>query len=241
MPRRRNRPGSGRSPFLKLFDLACRGGWRISQKVEFDDAGLNRKSWPSHLFCPWFSLRDIRMKSSRRGLFGLGAMMAFWGSARADDRSDTLAFALPTPSVPIVGSAQSFPIRRIYCIGRNYAEHAVESGSDPRSEPPFFFQKPSDAAQFVAPGTIGDHPLSDAHRKLPARDRASRLFEIRRPRYSCERSARPYLWLWHRPRHDAARPAACHGRPEEALGNRQKLRPFGAPWGRCIRWPWSGI
>jgi 2-keto-4-pentenoate hydratase/2-oxohepta-3-ene-1,7-dioic acid hydratase in catechol pathway len=45
------------------------------------------------------------------------------------------------------------PVRRIYCIGRNYAAHAREMGSDPNREPPFFFQKPSDAIQFVAPGT----------------------------------------------------------------------------------------
>jgi len=51
-----------------------------------------------------------------------------------------------------------FPVRRIYCIGRNYAAHAREMGSDPTREPPFFFQKPSDAIQYVAPGTTADHP-----------------------------------------------------------------------------------
>jgi len=51
-----------------------------------------------------------------------------------------------------------FPIRRIYCIGRNYAAHSREMGSDPTREPPFFFQKPSDAVQFVSPGTTADHP-----------------------------------------------------------------------------------
>jgi 2-keto-4-pentenoate hydratase/2-oxohepta-3-ene-1,7-dioic acid hydratase in catechol pathway len=49
-------------------------------------------------------------------------------------------------------------VRRIYCIGRNYAAHAREMGSDPNREPPFFFQKPSDAVQFVAPGSTGEHP-----------------------------------------------------------------------------------
>lgn len=49
------------------------------------------------------------------------------------------------------------PVRRIYCIGRNYADHAREMGSDPRREPPFFFQKPSDAVQSVAGGVIADH------------------------------------------------------------------------------------
>ena len=60
--------------------------------------------------------------------------------------------------LPIVGSSEMFPVRRIYCIGRNYAAHAREMGSDPNREPPFFFQKPSDAIQYVAPGTTADHP-----------------------------------------------------------------------------------
>jgi 2-keto-4-pentenoate hydratase/2-oxohepta-3-ene-1,7-dioic acid hydratase in catechol pathway len=60
--------------------------------------------------------------------------------------------------LPIAGSDELFPVRRIYCIGRNYAAHAREMGSDPTREPPFFFQKPSDAVQIVAPGTTADHP-----------------------------------------------------------------------------------
>jgi fumarylpyruvate hydrolase len=47
----------------------------------------------------------------------------------------------PIPTLPVRGSAQVFPIRRVYCIGRNYAEHAIEMGHDPTREPPFFFQK----------------------------------------------------------------------------------------------------
>jgi 2-keto-4-pentenoate hydratase/2-oxohepta-3-ene-1,7-dioic acid hydratase in catechol pathway len=61
-------------------------------------------------------------------------------------------------TLPIVGSAEVFPVRRIYCIGRNYAAHAREMGSDPTREPPFFFQKPTDAVQYVAIGTTADHP-----------------------------------------------------------------------------------
>lgn len=67
-------------------------------------------------------------------------------------------FSVATTTIPIVGSTQLFPVRRIYCVGRNYAAHAREMGSDPTREPPFFFQKPTDAIQFVAPGTTGDHP-----------------------------------------------------------------------------------
>jgi fumarylpyruvate hydrolase len=51
----------------------------------------------------------------------------------------------PIPSVPIAGSADGFPVRRIYCVGRNYAAHAREMGSDPDRDPPFFFCKPADA------------------------------------------------------------------------------------------------
>ena len=54
----------------------------------------------------------------------------------------------PTPSIPIVGSADQFPVRRIFCVGRNYAEHAREMGALEQAEgrePPFFFMKPGDA------------------------------------------------------------------------------------------------
>jgi 2-keto-4-pentenoate hydratase/2-oxohepta-3-ene-1,7-dioic acid hydratase in catechol pathway len=70
---------------------------------------------------------------------------------------DNLLFDVPRPSVPIAGSTVLFPIRRIYCIGRNYAAHAREMGSDPTREPPFFFQKPSDAVQFAPIGQTIDH------------------------------------------------------------------------------------
>lgn len=53
-------------------------------------------------------------------------------------------FAVETPPVtglPISGSDALFPVRRVYCIGRNYAAHAIEMGHDPDREPPFFFQK----------------------------------------------------------------------------------------------------
>jgi fumarylpyruvate hydrolase len=53
--------------------------------------------------------------------------------------------AAPTASVPVVGSKARFPVRRIYCVGRNYAAHAREMGKDPDKEPPFFFMKPADA------------------------------------------------------------------------------------------------
>lgn len=52
---------------------------------------------------------------------------------------------LPQPSLPVVGESGRFPVRRIFCVGRNYAAHAREMGHDPDREPPFFFTKPADA------------------------------------------------------------------------------------------------
>jgi fumarylpyruvate hydrolase len=61
-------------------------------------------------------------------------------------------------AVPVAGSDATFPVRRIYCVGRNYAAHAREMGHDPDREPPFFFCKPADAVVYVAPGTEGQFP-----------------------------------------------------------------------------------
>jgi fumarylpyruvate hydrolase len=49
------------------------------------------------------------------------------------------------PSVAVVGSGARFPVRRIFCVGRNYADHVREMGNDPKSESPLFFTKPADA------------------------------------------------------------------------------------------------
>ncbi len=51
----------------------------------------------------------------------------------------------PVAAIPVKGSDAMFPVRRIFCVGRNYAEHAIEMGSDPTREPPFYFAKPADA------------------------------------------------------------------------------------------------
>ena len=58
------------------------------------------------------------------------------------------AYAIPLwdlPTLPVVGVDAAFPVRRVYCVGRNYAAHAREMGHDPDREPPFFFAKPSDS------------------------------------------------------------------------------------------------
>jgi fumarylpyruvate hydrolase len=60
------------------------------------------------------------------------------------------------PSVPVEGDTRRFPVRRIYCVGRNYAAHAREMGFDPDREPPFFFCKPADA--IVQNGGVVPYP-----------------------------------------------------------------------------------
>ncbi len=93
---------------------------------------------------------------------GAAAVAALAGCATGGSGSPAGAsravFSVAQPMLPIAGTIEMFPVRRIYCIGRNYAAHAREMGSDPNREPPFFFQKPSDAIQFVAVGTTADHP-----------------------------------------------------------------------------------
>lgn len=68
----------------------------------------------------------------------------------------------PVPAIPVDGTEALFPVRRIYCIGRNYAAHAIEMGHDPDREPPFFFQKNPDNLD-----TSGEFPYpaksSDVH------------------------------------------------------------------------------
>lgn len=65
----------------------------------------------------------------------------------------SFVFAPPAPvAVPVAGSQDVFPVRRVYCVGRNYAAHAREMGFDPDREPPFFFCKPADAVVPVADG-----------------------------------------------------------------------------------------
>lgn len=80
-----------------------------------------------------------------------------------------LAFPLQTAVVPVANSNEMFPVHRIYCVGRNYVEHAKEMGATGR-EAPFFFMKPADAVLPVAHGTIGEMPYpsmtSDLHHEI---------------------------------------------------------------------------
>ncbi|NYT85833.1 fumarylacetoacetate hydrolase family protein [Pollutimonas harenae] len=70
---------------------------------------------------------------------------------------DTVIPALPVSALSVAGSNAVFPVRRVYCVGRNYAEHAKEMGFTGR-EDPFFFCKPADALMNVADGEVGNMP-----------------------------------------------------------------------------------
>ena len=104
------------------------------------------------------------MRKPRREFLNAGAALgaatlaACATAPQSAARRDKMLFAHTPALVPVFGSDEQFAVRRIYCVGRNYAAHAREMGSDPNREPPFFFQKPTDAIQVVPPGTTIDHP-----------------------------------------------------------------------------------
>jgi len=79
-----------------------------------------------------------------------------------------MSYVFTPPSVvavPVVGSSQEFPVHRIYCVGRNYEEHAKEMGFTGR-EPPFFFMKPADALVVVPDGKTGTIPYPTLTKNL---------------------------------------------------------------------------
>jgi 2-keto-4-pentenoate hydratase/2-oxohepta-3-ene-1,7-dioic acid hydratase in catechol pathway len=104
------------------------------------------------------------MSASRRQFLNAGAAIgaATVAACATPQQSgasyDRVLFAQEPVTIPVVGNNRLYQVRRIYCVGRNYAAHAREMGSDPTREPPFFFQKPTDAIQVVPPGVTIDHP-----------------------------------------------------------------------------------
>ncbi|MHB8496082.1 MAG: fumarylacetoacetate hydrolase family protein [Casimicrobiaceae bacterium] len=79
-----------------------------------------------------------------------------------------MQYAIPAwelPSVPVAGGDRRFPVRRIFCVGRNYADHAKEMGGDASKEPPFFFMKSADAIVPVVPPAVGRvaYPLATSN------------------------------------------------------------------------------
>ncbi len=80
-----------------------------------------------------------------------------------------MTFVIPPSvqtTVEVTGTDARFPVRRVYCVGRNYAKHAREMGMDPEREPPFFFSKPADAV--VPNGTPVPYPprTSNLHHEI---------------------------------------------------------------------------
>ncbi|MEM7442343.1 MAG: fumarylacetoacetate hydrolase family protein [Pseudomonadota bacterium] len=90
-------------------------------------------------------------------------------TAADSSQQEAVSFAVAPPpivSVPIEGSEQRFPVRRVYCVGRNYAAHAVEMGHDPDKEPPFFFLKSPD--NLVVESDVFPYPSAsnDVHHEI---------------------------------------------------------------------------
>lgn len=119
------------------------------------------KDWPCPCGHGW---RQRALRPGRAQVPG-GARMAHWRSAgrpfalplartidRITRKADMSYLFPPAPqvAVPVLGSGARFPVHRIYCVGRNYAEHAQEMGFSGR-EPPFFFMKPADAVVLADP------------------------------------------------------------------------------------------
>lgn len=86
----------------------------------------------------------IAHQNNRRNWIKLGlgtaSAVALASAQTAEAAKIKTPFGVNQTYIPIADSAEQFPVRRIYCIGRNYAAHAREMGSDPTREPPFFFQ-----------------------------------------------------------------------------------------------------
>ena len=115
-------------------------------------APKKRESWIEGKCCPWAAGRAWRrlpVAPPQRLDLPVVAARAADLRRRAADAADRR-------------HERNVPAAPHYCIGRNYAAHSREKGSDPNREPPFFFQKPSDAIQFVAPRHDGRPSLSEA-------------------------------------------------------------------------------
>ena len=125
----------------------------------------------------------------------------------------------PQAAIAVAGSAKKFPVRRIWCVGRNYLEHIREMGQDER-EPPFFFAKPADAV--VPDGATVPYPslTKDLHHEVElvvALKSGGRNIDVKQ-------GERLHLRLRRRHRPDAARPADRLARHQAALGGRQGIR-----------------
>ena len=83
---------------------------------------------------------------------------------------ETVFDAMPASTLDVIGDVRKFPVRRVFCVARNYAAHAREMGQDPEREPPFFFTKPADAVFPVAAdgSSVWPYPMAseDVHHEF---------------------------------------------------------------------------
>ena len=132
-------------------------------------------------------------------------------------------------SVPVAGSrGETFPVHRIYCVGRNYVEHAKEMGFTGR-EPPFFFMKPADAVLPVAEGEVGRMPYPSLTKDLHHEVELVVAIGNGRQGESPPPTRCGHVWGYavglDMTRRDLQGEAKKLGRP---VGHRQELRPLGA-------------
>jgi len=117
--------------------------------AEIDDDLLENARWCEEqgvLGVPYFQIGEQRFWGSDR----IGAVDRVLAAQRLGQASDLFDVGVlfrqdPPPVVPVAGHEAGVAINRIFCVGRNYSEHAREMGADPTREAPFFFMKPSDA------------------------------------------------------------------------------------------------
>ena len=154
---------------------------------------------------------------------------------RTDDEHRHTSFRpRPRPPSRSPAATKMFPVRRIWCVGRNYLEHIKEMGQDER-EPPFFFAKPADAIVHDG-GTVPYPPLTnDLHHEVEM----VVALKSRRPQHPEGQGARLRLGLWRRHRPDAPRPADRLAQHQAAVGDRQGVRRLGAVRAAASRPPRS--
>ena len=166
---------------------------------------------------------------------GAGAAAGRANNLRKYAMNDRPAKSGKSPRCRSPARTDRFPVRHIYCVGRNYAEHAKEMGGDASKEPPFFFTKPADAVVPVVPPAVGRvrYPLAtkNFHHEI---ELVVAIGGVRR-QARARSSARDGLGLCGRPRHDAPRSAERHAREEAAVGHRQIVRAMRRRSVRSIR------
>ncbi len=123
----------------------------------------------------------------------------------------------PVVAIPVVDSEQSFAVRRVYCVGRNYAAHAREMGFDPDREPPFFFCKPADSVVPVKTGETYDFPYPSQTNNLHYEAELVAVIGTKASNISVE-EALDYVWGY------------AVGLDMTRRDLQMKMREMGRPW-----------